>query len=169
MQGKFSFALEVVSFFLPIVFALLIDFWLGAMSAELFGISENTYFFAYLGFSIFLTIYNYFRDVWFFKKMQLNAQAVHDKLVHKILNMKTHWVDLYPNSSISFKAFSDIKTLDSGIINSLRNFLDSLMVIVVGLIIWNVMYVGLLLILFIPMVIYYNYVVKSFLHLQPYF
>ena len=105
MQGKFWFSVEVLSFFLPVLFALFIDFWLGAMSGGLYGISEEQYFFSYLGLSIFLTICNYLRDVWFFKKMQLNAQAVHDKLVNKILNMKTHWVDLYPNSSIGFKSF----------------------------------------------------------------
>ena len=94
---------------------------------------------------------------------------MHDKFIDRILNMKTHWIEMYPNSDIPYKASCDIGILDNNFAKSLRNFTSSFMVVSVGLIIWVVMYSGLLLLVLIPLAVYIYWVVNSFLKEAKYY
>ena len=112
IRGCFMPILVLSSFFLMALGALFIDVWLGLMSLNYFGLSENTYFYVYLGTTAALIISGYLRDLWFFKEMQRNSNLLHKQLMDKVFQMKAHWAQLFPRSNISYKATMDTMVLD---------------------------------------------------------
>ena len=113
MRGCFVPLLVLASFLFKVAAALFLDVWLALMSLEYFGLSENTYFFVFLGASIFMIFFGYFRDVWFFSEMQKNSNILHKKLMEKVFLMKVDWAEVFPEASISYKATMDTMVLDS--------------------------------------------------------
>ena len=69
MRGCFVPLLVLASFLFKVAAALFVDVWLALMSIEYFDLSENTYFFVFLGITIFMIFFGYFRDIWFFSEM----------------------------------------------------------------------------------------------------
>ena len=102
----------VSSFFLMALSSIFVDLWLGFMSLGYFGISENTYFFIYVGVTIVLILFSYFRDIWFFKEMMRNSNYLHKMMMEKVFKMKAHWAQIFPESNISYKATMDTMVLD---------------------------------------------------------
>ena len=76
-------------------------------------------------------------------------------------------MDLFPNSRINTKASYDMHILDTYLIIQLRILFESSVVIFCGLIIWNYVYIGIILVVIVCICVYTSYILRVFLRSTP--
>ena len=161
--------------FLILVFCLVVglmlfnDLWLGFLAKTTWKIEKEVYVGVFVFLSLLSALLTFLRDVFFFNMIQGSTSYMHDQLVDTILKMKARWLTVFPVSRISYNASNDVSTLDYKLVVSIRMLFESIALTLAGLMVWNYIYYGVIMIVIALVGIYSVYILRKFLRTAPFF
>lgn len=116
----------------------------------------------YLLYSLFASLLGLITNVLFDKVIMDNAQNVHDKMNHTVLNMRQGWFEKNFNIDINFFLSYDMRRIDQIINLEIQNTIEATFFVFGGLVIINFIYRGTILVINVIALAYIFYIMRLY-------
>lgn len=143
----------LVIFMISVGLFIGIDLWTGIWSTKTLSLTPYTYMILYVCISLSASLFSVFKDIYFSSYMIANSNYAHKRSLDTFLNLPLRWLNKYPTAEIDYKMTYDMRTIDTKLSNEFLVFFDSLAYFVGGMIILNIVYVGVM--LFVTVILCY--------------
>ena len=144
LRGKFPVILILLLFLMSSIFTVSYDVWIGFWSQDAFSKGAMFYFWCYLALSIVGTIYLVVRDIIYDHIMYHSSNMINNIVLDIVLRLRMSWFDHQPVDRVMYRLTKDQSQLDILIPKLILKTIESCMMVIVGFLILNYVYYGLI-------------------------
>lgn len=141
-------------FFITVMGFMTADIWLGIWSSKTLGLDFIDYFLVYGLICTTSSVFVILRDIIYHRILRKNSDSLHFKMLETFFNTSMIWFNKNPSSRVTFRMTRDQRIIDENLNQILQETFDSLIMVVGGLLILNVIYFGIMAI--ITLIIIYS-------------
>lgn len=163
IKGKYPVVLILILFLMSSLFTVSYDVWIGFWSQDTFKQSAVFYFWFYLVLSMVGTIYMVLRDIVYDHIMYNSSNLINKIVMGIVLRLRMKWFDHQPVDRVMYRLTKDQSQLDILIPKLILKTIESCMMVIVGFIILNYVYFGLIILVSLFYVCIITSLFKKFL------
>lgn len=144
IKGKRRVILQLAFLFLTTFLLLFLDFWVGAWSTNLFpNLGATKYTIVYIFLSLLSLLSLLLKDKSFYTTFMKNSNTIHNEMVEVLFNTDHEWLSTHPSTQIKYKLSYDMRKIDTTLNVQLQAAFEGIVMVIVGLLVTNYVFVGL--------------------------